>query len=174
MAYTRTHKYLYPGVAYGYDDKFLKFLRDIDKLVINSFIGDMDYEKIVESCLFLLIQKSQDFAYHQKFFQIHKSYIDDYQSNKLHMFVLKVPDEKTYNWFVLSRYSKMYNQRFLNLVFRKSDNTYTGQYHILAKTEQKWLELKEQYNLSDNLDIPEYDSCIKMSEEVYNFEITKT
>ena len=175
MAYTRTHRYLYPGVGLGYDDGFTNFLLDHDALIINSFLGDMDYENTVPACIFVLMKKTTRFESIQKYLKSHKSYFDDYHSGKfdsdLHMFIMKVPNERMYNYFVLSKYSKMYEKKFLDKYFKRPDGTCSESYHILAKSEQKYSELLEKYNLTV-IDIPEYDSCIKMQEEVYNFQIT--
>lgn len=177
MNWTRTHKYLYPSVLLGYDNNFTRFLVELSDprkpVILNSFLGDVNYGKVVNACIFLLMKKILEFDNILAYLQKHKSYEDDYSlNNDLHMFVLKVPSERAYNWFVLSRYSKMYDSKFVEQHFRRADGSYTESYHVLMKTKQKWLELKESYNFSDNVDPLEYDSCIKMQEEVYNFVIT--
>lgn len=174
MAYTKTHKYLYPSVLLGYDNTFGRFLTGLDKkgYIINSFLGDMDYSKITNNCIFLLIQQSKDFDMIKNTFFCHKSYVDDYQSESAHMFVLECPDSACYNYFVMSRYSKMYKLDYLDKYFKLTDGTYVPAYHVLSKSEVKRQQLIDEYGFDSTWDNIEYDSKIKMQEEIYNFQLT--
>lgn len=183
MAYTRTHKYLYPSLLLGYDRDFGVFLTKLGQkgVIINSFLGDMTYDKITNACIFVLIQTSDGTVVIDRkvcnirdYFFTHKSYKDDYVSekDKTHMFVFECPDETCYNWFVMSRYSKMYKKDFLDKHFKDNTGAYLATYHVLAKTEAKRLELIEEYGFSDDFSGPEFDSKIKMQDEIFNFQLS--
>lgn len=174
MAYTKTHKYLYPSILLGYDSTFGKFLTILDKkgYIINSFLGDMEYNKITNNCLFLLLQQSKEFETIRNTFFCHKSYIDDYPSDTAHMFILECPDSACYNYFVMSRFSKMYKKEIVDKHFKSADGIYHPAYHILAKSEQKRVQLIDEFGFSDDWDNIEYENKIKMQDEIYNFQLT--
>lgn len=171
MTKTKTYRYLYPCIHFGYGDNFQRLMSGIMKkspgLIVNMYIADTDQPDIPFG-VFVLFDNSKALNFNEflKFIEKEEAFIFDYQvDTNYHMVVLKVPDEflNTYENFRNSKYSKMYNSEFLN---KNLNNPSTEQtYSVLAKTEKRKKYLQElvgQLELAD-----EYDDILG-AEETFN------
>jgi len=164
MSKTRTYRYLYPCIHFGYGDNFQKLMSGLMKkspgLIHNMYIADVDQPDIPFG-VFVLFDKSKalNFLEFLKFIEKEEAFVYDYQvDTNYHMIVLKVPDEflNAYENFRNSKYSKMYSAEFVS---KNLNNPSTEQtYSVLAKTEKRKKYLQElvgQLELAD-----EYDSIL--------------
>lgn len=166
MSKTKTYKYLYPCVHYGYGIKFQSMMSEFIKsgLVNNMFIGDVSQPDL-SFAIFILFNKdkAKNFNLLLEWFSKEKAYVYDYEvSDKLHMIVANIPDEytKAYDNFRNSKYSKMYSADFLNKYLNSAATIET--YGVLAKTEKRaqyLRELVDTYELAD-----EYDDILDSKE----------
>ena len=85
MELTKTQKYLFPALYFGYDYDFKLFLRDLSghggkpKVRVNSYLGDVNYGKITDNCIFILLKVGEGFDTVLDTFRKHVSYVDDYE-----------------------------------------------------------------------------------------------
>jgi len=164
MSKTKTYRYLYPSIHFGYGVEFQSTMSDFMKkasgLIVNMFIGDVNQVDTPFS-IFILFDKSKakNFDVLLNWFNKQQCFVFDYEvDDRYHMVVAQVPDEytETYRNFRNSKYSKMYSQEFLNKYLNTSATKET--YGVLAKTEERAKFLRDwiqQEQLAD-----EYDSII--------------
>lgn len=164
MSKTKTYKYLYPCVHFGYGESFQKMMSELMKksvgLITNMYIADVDQPDIPLS-IFILFDKSKakDFGSLVSWFNEQQAFVYDYEiSEKLHMIVLQIPDDHTdtYMAFRESKYSKMYTKEFLEKYLNSAATKET--HSILAKTEDRakylinWIGLTGPHELADEYD----------------------
>ena len=184
MEITKTQKYLFPALYFGYDAEFKLFLRDLaggnggPKVRINSYLGDRNSKTQTEKCIYILLKQSSDFDHILKTFRTHESYKDDYEvgnhDSDLHMVVCKLNNEQAYNYFMISRYSKMYPDVTLERNFALSSSTakkkrYISAYHVLKKTEERKKEIMKEFGVKEPFEAPEYEGVLNMKEEVFDY-----
>lgn len=164
MSKTKTYRYLYPCVHFGYGDAFQKMMSELMKksvgLILNMFIADIDQPDIPFS-IFVLFDKSKakDFNSLIVWFNEQQAFVYDYEiSETLHMIVLQMPDDHTdtYTSFRDSKYSKMYSKEFLDKHLNSSATKET--YAVLAKTEERAKYLREWLDVNQLAD--EYDDIL--------------
>ncbi len=179
---TKTFRYLWPSLLYSQTNHFKKILGDITrkKLLVNVFLDDVNCREQYYNSILLLIRGNIDLEEYVKFFnqfEIFKDYYDVLGfSEPMHMLVFSLPSDKAYNNFLLSRYSKMYDDKQAEEYFSYYEQItpgskikkYYAPYHNIRKTEQRRQQILEEYNLSDDVEIPEYDSKIDIREEIFD------
>ena len=140
----KTREYLFPILKlYGveYRDKIVQ----LHKLAIG--IGDYVLDKCEVNLkegknIYILVdtKMTKNFVSLLNYFQKHQSYIYDYpfdrlQTGRLHLIVLKLltPFYTSYDNFIDSKYSKMYNQEQINILF--NSNIYNNTKKVLVKDD---------------------------------------
>jgi len=190
MEITKTTKYLFPSLYLGYDKEFKKFLANLvkdqdDPVRVSSYVGDYNYRKHTKRCIFLLLKVKDDFINVLNTFKEHESYIDDYPvgefDSSYHMVICQLNNQRAYNYFMVSKYSEMYDTDFLQANFRigidkNKENVYISTYHVLEKTEKRRLEIIEELVLEDsknhaisNYYPDEYEHTLDMNEEIFDY-----
>lgn len=173
MQYSKTWKYLYPCVFFGYGNELTEKLRSISRmgLIKQIFVGSEKSELGIPAIFLLLEGTTTSFETILNNFRISPAYLDDYGvgefDERFHILALRVPDEHAYNMFMESKYSKMYSEAELDRLFR-TPTGYIKPYEVLAKTEQGLNNLLDiigdEYSPAE---VEEYDSCLDMSQEVF-------
>lgn len=191
MEITKTTSYLFPALYFGYDRDFKKFLGGLvtkydDPVRVNSYLGDFNYKKTSKRCIFILLKVVDGFDGILNTFKKHESYQDDYPVGEFdsdyHMVVCKLNNQRAYNYFMISRYSKMYPEAVLEANFAtktvKGVKQYVSTYYVLNKTEKRRLEIidelavrKEEKKSVINDYFPlEYEVTLDMNEEIFDYE----
>lgn len=189
MEITKTQKYLFPALYFGYDYDFKLFLRKLaggqgqPKVRINSYLGDRGYKKITDQCIFILLKVNRDFNEVLGTFREHESYVDDYEvgnfDSNYHMVVCRINNDRAYNYFMLSRYSKMYPEQVLEENFylgedpKTKKKRYVNAYHVFKKTKERKEEIIEQFNLDkgkEEFEALEYEGKLVMFKEIFDLK----
>lgn len=192
MEITKTQQYLFPSLYFGYDKEFKVFLGNLvtkykTPVRVNSYVGDFDYKKPTKRCIFILLRVVEGFGEILNTFKEHESYQDDYPVGEFdsdyHMVVCKLNNERAYNYFMVSRYSKMYPEAILETNFslkpKKGKKQYVSSYHVLNKTEERRLEIIEELGIEDKADAKEnyfpveYEITLDMFEEIFDYKKIK-
>jgi hypothetical protein len=196
MEITKTQKYLFPALYFGYDYDFKLFLKELagskttPQIRLNSYIGDHSYNKITESCIFILLQVNEDFDETLRTFRDHVSFVDDYEvgdfDSNYHMVVCRINNEKAYNYFMISRYSKMYSAETLEDHFclgidsKTKEKKYVKPYHVFKKTKERKAEIISRFTANhekatplQDFDALEYEGKISMFKEIFDFRKLK-
>tara|TARA_R110002167_G_scaffold238676_1_gene443835 strand:+ start:291 stop:875 length:585 start_codon:yes stop_codon:yes gene_type:complete len=189
MELTKTQQYLFPALYFGYDYDFKLFLRDLSgykgkpKVRVNSYLGDINYTKGTDNCIFILLKVGEGFNLVLDTFKEHKSYRDDYEvgdfDSDYHMVVCKLENTRAFNYFVLSRYSKMYSDSVLEANFLLSEDAKTNKrkyvkaYHVFKKTEERKIEIAHKFNMGKDFvqteELPEYEGVINIFDEMFDY-----
>lgn len=171
----RTSRYLFPAIQYGYGSEFQKFMAELYNggVIINCYIGDMNYVKQKENPIFIKVRLTKNFTEVINYMKNHQVYYDNYPDkvDLAHIFVMKVEDTQAYNNFILSRYSHMYTLDFLENL-RDYKGNYLNAYWTLAKSPLRQQHLMTKFGIDDPEFLVEYDSKIKLHQEVLNYNLT--
>ncbi len=186
MDITKTTSYLFPALYFGYDKEFKNFLKGLgtkydDPVRVNTYLGDFEYKKKSKRCIFILLKVVKGFNEVLNTFKEHESYQDDYPvgefDGEYHMVVCKLNNERAYNYFMISRYSKMYSEAILDANFYlktvKGKKQYISTYHILRKTEERRLEIVDEFKMPVEFDPIEYEDNLNMFEEIFDYNKIK-
>ena len=166
----------------GYGDVFVRKFNPLFKLGMG--VGD-DYMKDVECCqgknLFIMIDKlsyeklSEDFLRYVRY-QTYYKY--DYAiGNRKHMIVLSIPEifEDAYDQFMEGRYSMMFSQENVKLLFSSSERK--EEYGILMKEEETRKKFIKKVNEEFGTSVQTFDTFLKeyefppnMKEEIFNYQ----
>ena len=174
---TKTYKYLYPAFLFGYDDTLRKLFMKMyqDSHLVNAYIGDDN--GLVENSFFMLIRKPVGFSDLIDYMQKHVCHLGGYETGKgFYNFHLRIPASQkvAYQQFLLSRYSRMYSQSFLDY-FREQvklpGGEYPPNYHVLAKTEIARQKVIDRFNLTQWFEADEYEGAWSQEEEVFRLAV---
>lgn len=180
----RTFKFILPIIKL-YGKTFLDIYNSLRKIAvgINDYnIASMDI--IYNKHIFILIDvdATQCFDDLLEMIKIHPAYENDYiysMTYNLHMLVIKIPNDfiSTLENFKQGRYSQMYNQDNLDLLF-KNDIPKVGKNPIkmVLRKDSAYrpifeAEIKKHFRIEDvpQVEWDEYDFPIELKEEVFNY-----
>lgn len=195
MEITKTQKYLFPALYFGYDIAFKRFLFDLagssktPAIRLNSYLGDVGYKEITDKCIFILLRVVGDFNAVLETFRAHESYKDDYEvggfDSDYHMVICRIDDEQAYNYFMLSRYSKMYSDEVLESNFcmgedpKTKEKKYLNSYHVFKKTKERKEEIRGEFTVNkkghefDDFEALEYEGKLSMFNEIFDIRKLK-
>lgn len=188
----KTWKYLLPCLK-GHGKEFKQKFNKLFKLAAG--IGDINLhneDMLAERAIYVLVDNKYQPNYFDNFkdwIKLQDYYVTDYvcgdiRTSRYHMFVLKVPKlyEDSYDEFINSRYSKMYSNEEITILYSTYANDHVFKYwyeakQVLQRKPEAFDRFKPklQYNFGQDIDVSiedfekgEFDFPIEKEKEYFD------
>lgn len=180
----KTKRFLYPCLK-GYGDPFVTKFNLTYKLAVgihDQTVEDtFSYKENKLYILFDTMYNPRNFESFLKWVKNEPYFIYDYvfskdcKQNRMRMLILQVPIEyeDSYQAFLKGMYSKMYNKKQLDFLWKQK----TDDYHILCNSpvakKNMLVKIRDEFEIFDDVSyfnsIEESELPLKNKEEIFNF-----
>ena len=181
----KTKRFLLPCLR-GYGDHYTNMINSVFKLAIGINDDNLRERGPSDRNIFILVNKDFNervYENFQEYIREHPSYVTDYcfeadmLTSKRIMFVVKVPSnfDECYDNFLEGKYSKMYNEKEIDTLFKKS--TRSLEIAVLKKYPSAMPNLKAAIyrehglNVYPEGEIIEYELPYNKREEIFNYNV---
>lgn len=178
----KTKKYLLPVIK-DYGRELITKLNSLPKIAIGVNDAIIPENMNLNNHIFILVDiniKQENFTKilywlrKQDYFECDYSFDDIINGNK-QIIVLKLPrnHKNTYNYFINSKFSKMYPEEIINRYFKKTD----FRFGVLTKSNSTIKSFVDKINSMHNTDLnyeeftDEVEFFIKEEEEIFNYNL---